>query len=152
MIISSNKTLSIFGIFSVSFLTSCSDFTYQHDIKEIPGLLTGSLVLPEESFDCYKEDALRGQAYVVYLESRLFFDLNEPDIILTLKSIQVEPGTSRDLIIHFAESPYSPPFNYDLKYDYIQLVTGDPLIEADGLVNEEQGVFILRIMNSKSEE
>jgi hypothetical protein len=145
------KVLSIFGALFICFLTACYDYTHELAVEDAPGLLVGKLTFPKESFDYYKKDSLRYNAYVFYFNDRSFFDLNRSKIAVTLKDKIIEPGTSWDLRIHFEESSYSPPFDYSLVYDYMQLHTGDPLVEADGLLNEENDVYMLRIMNFKSE-
>jgi hypothetical protein len=145
------RVFSIAGILLLTFCVGCSKYESERDVVEVSGLSTGELAPLEGSFDYYKEDALRFDAYVIYLKDRTFFDLNESEVSVILKDIKVEPGASRDMTIHFEKSPYSLPFDYSLAYDYIQLNTGDSLVEIDGLINEDHGIYMVRIMNFKTE-
>jgi len=134
----------------LTFCVGCSSYNYESNAVEVTGLSSGELALPGGSFDYYTVEALRYNAYVFYFKDRSFFDLNETEVAVALKGIKIKSGTSRDMTVHFEGSPYSLPFNYGLIYDYIQLNTGDPLVEADALFSEEHGVYMLRIMNFKA--
>lgn len=144
--------LAAVGFLLLSLCVGCSKYDKKLNVDEVSELLSGELSLPEGPFDYYMEDGLRGRAYVIYLRDRSFFDLNKSKVAMMLESIKIESGTSWDLTIHFENSSHSPPFDYDLFYDYFQLYTGDPHVEADGVLNEEHGVYMLRIKNFESVE
>ncbi|MEO0511173.1 MAG: hypothetical protein AAF065_15090 [Verrucomicrobiota bacterium] len=152
MAVFSKGVSSIVGFFLIGFCVGCSNYDKKFNVDEVSGMSFGNLSFPEGPFDYYMKDSLRSRTYVIYLGDQSFFELNESKVAVTLNNIEIEPGTSWDMMIHFEESSYSLPFDYSLAYDYIQLHTGDALVEADGLVNEEHGVYMLRVVNFKSED
>ena len=138
----------VFFIYSTIFLfLGCAKYTHKEDVNSIPGIKLGSLVLPGSEFNYYKQEAYRGDTYLIYFKDEAFFDNNKENVISAINSVLVDPEGGRNFIVNFNEYDSSLFFDFDLTYDYYEIATDDPLVSADGLVNEEHSIYMLRIYN-----
>lgn len=130
-----------------ALINGCTKYTEKSEVYEIPGINLGGLVFPDSKFTYFKKETYRDDIYLVYFKDLTFFEINKEFIVNIIHNIQDESLSRRDITHNFLDSNLSPPINYELTYDYYEIATDDPLVSADGLVNEEHSIYMLRIYN-----
>ena len=128
-------------------LFGCADYDYQKSVEDISGLNLGGFSLPGSSFDLYRQEAYRGDVYLLYCRDNSFYDLNRQSLLSESHNVRIDPNGGKNLTANFDNSSLSPPLDFDITYTYYRMNSYDTNLKIDGLYNEFSKVFLVRIMD-----
>ena len=129
------------------FLYGCAKYSYVKETDSISGVNTEGILFPLSKFSYYKQEAYRGDVYIVYFSDMDFYELNKDSVYAIYPYEKIDPKGGANLIVNFEKTKPRPPFDFNLEYRYFRMDFKIKNVSVDGLYNEENNILIIRMLD-----
>lgn len=113
----------------------------------MPDVDFGNLKVPVGQLHYYEQKTYRFDRYVIFLANDDFFERNSSSIIGTPTTRKFNSEGSYNFLLDFEDVLTEHSIDFELDHTYYAFDTNSSLIKVEGLTNNKNQLYLLRVTN-----